>query len=74
MGHLVLQGLPDESAQILARRIIETGDLVQHVVIELPEQRQPGVVDDRKVDDPSRLGIHRATQRDLDAIAMAMDA
>jgi hypothetical protein len=48
--------LPDEGAQILAGRIVQPVNIVQRVVVELPEQPGPRVVDDREVDDPASGG------------------
>ena len=49
-------------------------NIIQRVVVELLEQPNPRIVDDRKVDDPARRWIDRTTQRDLDPVAVAVHA
>ena len=51
---------PDPTRQLLARRIFETFDLVQIVVVESPPYRLEGFGDVGEIDDPSKAGIQRA--------------
>jgi hypothetical protein len=50
---------------VLARWILQAGDLVKVVVVELRYDRLASVLDTPEVDDPARLRIDRAF--DIDA-------
>jgi hypothetical protein len=58
--------------EVLTRRVLEPGDLVQVVVIEEIEERAKGTVHDLVVQKPPRLGIYRTRDGDVDLEAVAV--
>src|SRR5258707_15459308 len=69
-----LDALPDVARQDFARRVLEPGYLVQIVVVELFVERRPHAVELAEVDEPSRFGIHRSLDGELDLEAMTVQA
>ena len=43
-------------------------------MVEPPVQHRPGIVDERKIQQPTRLLIHRPAQRHLDPVAVPVHA
>lgn len=60
--------------EYLARGILQTGHIIQIVVIELVEEGGPGVINHRIVDEPTRLFIYRAFDHDLNPKTMSMQS
>src|SRR5512132_1518833 len=69
-----LQAIPDPAGEQLARRVLEAGEVVQVVVIELGVERGPGVVEVAVVEEPAGLLVHGAGDGDLDFEAVAVEA
>jgi len=66
------QPLRQPKAELLARRVLEPGDVVEAGVIERSDQRLGNATDVAEVHDPTEVGINRATQVEDHAVRMAM--
>lgn len=58
----------------LTRRVLEARNVVQRAVIESVVDRSPRGLELAEVDQPSRVGIHLAEDRELDAVAVTVNA
>src|SRR3954453_20865055 len=69
-----LEAVPDPAREQLAGGVLEAGDLVEVVVIELGVERRPRVVEHAVVDEPARLFVDGAGDGHLDLEAVAVEA
>src|SRR3954447_24875603 len=66
--------LPAPAREQLARRVGQALDLVEHLVVELADQRRDQLVDLGEVHDPSALGVELALDPKVDPVAVAVHA
>src|SRR5687768_2128184 len=71
---LRLHLIPDPLRKVLARRVLETGEVVQVIVVEPIVERLPDGVDLTVVDEPTGRGVDRTRDRDLDLEGMTVQA
>ena len=67
-----MEALPDPAREILARRVRQTGHLIQIVVVKLVEKGLEGILDAGEVHDPSRVFLHRTADVDFHAERMTV--
>ena len=72
-GELRYQRVPNPTRQHLARRVLETWDFVQIVMIELVVQRLPNLIKIAKINEPTGLRVGVADDRELDLERMTME-
>jgi hypothetical protein len=72
LGEPRLQVLPDPAGQVLARRVLETWDLIQVVMVELVFQRLEGVLHIAKIAEPAHVLVNLPPQANLDAERVPM--